>query len=158
MYAVLWWVSWIGIGWYMWLHTFPNTMDWLGYAQPYDALGWHTDSPPPSLYLTQGDIGAIRNQAMFHGPLGLAFYLLALWPLFVALTRRKYAEIKAIKHTREDILFIVLPVLVYILLLRSSISRAAIGAWVIVTICMGLRAIKSYRWKYRMYIVGLGIL
>ncbi len=88
---------------------------------------------------------------MFHGPLGLGFYLLALRPIFIALSGQKYTALLQKKHHREDKLFLILPVLVYIALLRSSVSRAAIGAWIIIAILMIAWHYRSYRirWKWR---------
>ena len=34
------------------LHTIPNILDRIGFAQPGDSIEWTSNTPPPSLYLT----------------------------------------------------------------------------------------------------------
>lgn len=38
---------------YVIIHTIPNILDWIGFAQPGDSIEWTANTPPPSLYLTE---------------------------------------------------------------------------------------------------------
>lgn len=129
--------------WYIILHTIPNILDRIGFAQPGDSIEWTANTPPPSLYLTEFYSWYVRNQGPFWWPLSLWFYLIALWPLFFA----KVLYQKNISDTRPRWLL-------YISIVISTYSRAAWGMFFISSLAI---ALIIYR-KYTKYIIGIGLL
>ncbi len=124
------------------IHTIPNILDRIGFAQPGDSIERTTNSPPPSLYLTEFYSWYVRNQWPFWWPLSLWFYLVAFWPLFFA----KLLYKKKLSDTRWRRLL-------YISIVFSTYSRAAWGMFFVS--CL-LIALIMYR-KYTKYIIWWSI-
>lgn len=128
--------------WYCIIHTIPNILDRIGFAQPGDSIERTTNSPPPSLYLTEFYSWYVRNQWPFWWPLSLWFYLIAFWPLFFA----KLLYKKNLSDTRWRRLL-------YISMVLSTYSRAA--WWMFFVSCL-LIGLIIYR-KHTKYIIWWAI-
>lgn len=129
--------------WYGILHTIPNILDRIGFAQPGDSIERAANTPPPSLYLTEFYSWYVRNQWPFWWPLSLWFYLIWLWPLFFA----KVLYQKKLSDTRWRRIL-------YISIVLSTYSRAAWGMFFISSLAI---ALIIYR-KYTKYIIWTWIL
>ncbi len=81
---------------YALLHTFPNILDRIGYAQPGVSIERTANTPPPSLWLTNFYDGFVRNQWPFSWPLSLGFYMICLFPLFYVkvLYKQKFSHVR----------------------------------------------------------------
>jgi hypothetical protein len=115
------------------IHTIPNILDRIGFAQPGDSIEWTANTPPPSLYLTEFYSWYVRNQWPFWWPLSLGFYLAILWPLF-------FAEVlyqKKLSDTRWRRLL-------YISMVLSTYSRAARGMFFVSCVLITLIIYKKY--------------
>lgn len=129
--------------WYGILHTIPNILDRIGFAQPGDSIEWTANTPPPSLYLTEFYSWYVRNQWPFWWPLSLWFYLIGLWPLFF--TKVLYKQKLSDTRWRR---------ILYISIVMSTYSRAA---WWMFFLSSLLIALILYR-KYTKYIIWWGII
>lgn len=127
--------------WYGILHTIPNVLDWIGFAQPGMSIEWSAGTPPPSLYLTDFYSGYVRNQGPFGGPLSLWFYVVAMRRFFYAFQLHK----KKLSDTRGRWLL-------YIMIVISTYSRAARGIFLVSSILLLLLIQR----KYSKYIIALG--
>ena len=128
---------------YIIIHTIPNILDWIGFAQPGDSIEWTANTPPPSLYLTEFYSWYVRNQWPFWWPLSLWFYLVVLWPLFFAKVLYK-KDISKVWWRR----------LLYISIVISTYSRAA---WWMFFMSSIIIALIIYR-KYTKHIIMLWLL
>lgn len=108
------WVLIFSVFWYVILHTIPNILDWIGFAQPGMSIERQAGTPPPSLWLTDFYSGYVRNQGPFSGPLSLGFYLAIIRPFFYAfaLHQKKWSDTRG-------------RWVLYSLIVLSTFSRAA---------------------------------
>ena len=132
--------------WYAILHTIPNILDRIGFAQPGDSIERTTNTPPPSLYLTEFYSWYVRNQWPFWWPLSLGFYLIWLWPLFFAKVLYK----KKLSDTRWRRLL-------YISMVVSTYSRAAWWMFFVSCVLIGLIIYRKYT-KYIIWIWMLSVI
>ncbi|MCF7834869.1 O-antigen ligase family protein [Candidatus Gracilibacteria bacterium] len=110
------------IAWRAMVWLIPNFLKFFGYNQ-YNYEGT-IGIQPPAAYYTMINHGFVRNQFLFERPINFGFFLIALWPLF-------YLVVLKGKSKRK----MILPwSIVYGLAVFSTLSRAAIGVWIIQTI------------------------
>lgn len=128
------------------LHTIPNILDRIGFAQPGTSIERVVWNPPPSLWLTEFYTGYVRNQWPFSGPLSLWFYLAAMRPFFFAFVLYK----KRLSDTRWWWL-------IYISIVMSSYSRAAWWMFLITLLGTLLIVYRKYS-KYMLFACGWAIL
>ncbi|MFZ2151159.1 MAG: O-antigen ligase family protein [Candidatus Absconditicoccaceae bacterium] len=112
--AFFWWVM-------VWL--IPNFLKFFGYNQ-FNFEGT-IGSRPPAAYYTMINQGYVRNQFLFERPINFGFFLIALWPVFFFSVLRG----KSKKEMRGWSLF-------YGLIVISTLSRAAIGVRLGITVIM----------------------
>ncbi|HRX64286.1 MAG TPA: O-antigen ligase family protein [Candidatus Absconditabacterales bacterium] len=121
-------IKWVLIGSLIWravIWLVPSTLRHFGYNQ------WNFEGDvgvrPPAAYYTQYKEGFVRNQFLFERPISLGFFLVVFWPLFfVTILYKKSWKTWILRGG------------LYGLILLSTFSRAAWGAWFIQTIFMFL--------------------
>ncbi|MCK9467448.1 MAG: O-antigen ligase family protein [Candidatus Absconditabacterales bacterium] len=116
----------------------PNLMRFFGY-NPWTYEG-EVGSQPPAVYYTQYKEGFVRNQFLFERPISLGFFLVVFWPLF-------FMSVLYKKGPKSWIFWGGL----YGLILLSTFSRAAWGAWIVQTILMFLFLYGKNRKKLFLY-------
>jgi hypothetical protein len=123
---------WAGFWWIMvWL--MPNFLKFFGYNQfNYE---WTLGAEPPAAYYTMINQWYVRNQFLFERPISFGFFLVALWPVFFFSVLKG----KSKKEMRTWSIF-------YGLIVGSTLSRAAIWVWLLISIIMVL-LINFYRLK-----------
>ena len=116
----------------------PNLLKFFWYNQ-YN-FEWTIWSRPPATYYTMLNQWYVRNQFLFERPISFGFFLIALWPVFFFSTLKW----KSKKEMRGWSLF-------YCLIVVSTLSRAAIWVWLLITLLMILlmyfNRIKKIFWK-----------
>ncbi|HKL44469.1 MAG TPA: O-antigen ligase family protein [Candidatus Absconditabacterales bacterium] len=121
-------IKWVLVGalfWWIVIRLVPSTLRHFGYNQ------WNFEGDvgirPPAAYYTQYKEGFVRNQFLFERPISLGFFLVVFWPLFfVSILYRKSYKNWLLRGG------------LYGLILLSTFSRAAWGAWFLQTMIMFL--------------------
>ena len=109
-----------GVFWWLILFLVPWTLRLAGYSR--ETFEWTIWWNPPAVYYTEINRGFIRNQFLFERPISFWFFLIAFWPLFALWYLRK--------QTRK---YQLLWMIFYGFLVASTLSRAAIGVWILQT-------------------------
>lgn len=128
---------WAFFRWIM-VRLIPNFLKFFGYNQfNYE---WTIGSAPPAAYYTMINQWLVRNQFLFERPINFGFFLIALWPVFFF----SVLKWKSKKEMRWWSLF-------YGLIVFSTLSRASIGVWLVMSLIMILlinyNRIKKIIWQ-----------
>lgn len=113
----------------------PNFLKFFWYNQfNYE---WTIGSEPPAAYYTKINQWFVRNQFLFERPINFWFFLIALWPLF-------YFVVLKWKDKKK----VILPwTTIYWLAVFSTLSRAAIGVWILQTIIILILIYRKNIWR-----------
>ncbi len=130
-FVVVW-----GLFWWFIIWLAPWFLNRFGYNQR--AFEWEIWQEPPSVYYTEYKEGLVRNQFLFERPITLWFFLVAFWPLFFVYYMRK--------GKKSD--FIIWGGLYWILMF-STFSRAAWGAWFVQTVLLLILTYKNSNIKLK---------
>ena len=125
-YTVYW-----GILWWLMLYLVPWTLRLFGYSR--ESFEWTIWGNPPAVYYTEINRWLIRNQFLFERPISFWFFLIAFWPVFAFWYLRK--------QTRKYQIFWTIA---FWFLILSTLSRAAMGVWLLETVIILLLVY----WKY----------
>ena len=115
-------------GWFIrWgvIYLIPWLLKFAGYSR--NAFEGTLDANPPAVYLTQINHGLVRNQFLFERPISFGFFLVAFRPLFALGFLRKQSRKSQILRT-----------LAFGALVFSTLSRAAIGVWLLQSAILAL--------------------
>lgn len=107
------------------IYLIPGLLKFAGYSR--ESFEGTLDGNPPAVYLTQINHGLVRNQFLFERPISFGFFLVAFWPLFALGFLRKQSRRSQILRT-----------LAFGALVFSTLSRAAIGVWLLQTALLAL--------------------
>jgi len=110
----------LGCVWYLLLLIYPEFLTFLWYNLHIDNITWTANSAPQWLYKTQMRTGNIRNQSIFSGPLSWWFFLMLVWPWFVAKIR-KFWSLKPQKvFSWNNVWYLVFALNIFITFSRSA--------------------------------------
>lgn len=98
----------------------PSFLKLFGYSR--SSYEGTLSTNPPAVYYTQINHGHARNQFLFERPISFGFFLVAFWPLFALTYLRKQSRRNQLLRTCA-----------FWLIVLSTYSRAAIGAWILQT-------------------------
>lgn len=128
-----------GFIWWGIIFLIPNSLRHFGYsARNFEgSLGTN----PPAVYYSQINQGFTRNQFLFERPLGLWFFLTAFRPLFALMYLRFRSRKEQIRWT-----------LGFWILTFSTLSRAALGVWLLQTAILALIIYRKQAKKLIFYI------
>ena len=107
------------------IYLIPGLLKFAGYSR--ESFEGTLDANPPAVYLTQINHGLVRNQFLFERPISFGFFLVAFRPLFALGFLRKQSRKSQILRT-----------LAFGALVFSTLSRAAIGVWLLQTAILAL--------------------
>lgn len=127
--AFFWWIM-------VWL--MPNFLKFFGYN--WLNYEWTIWEAPPAAYYTMINQWAVRNQFLFERPISFGFFLVALWPVF-------FMGVLKWKWKKQVWWWSIF----YGIIVLSTLSRAAIWVWLLITMIMILLInfdkIKKIFWK-----------